>query len=329
MSSGDRQLDVAERAQRLEIGGLEDPGRLQVAGVQRARILSAMSVVCVERGVANVTVADIVERAGVSRRTFYELFDDCESCLLQTLEAAASRITERVVAAYDPEAPWRERIRTSLGALLAFLDEEPAIGRMLIVESHAAGADAEAIRSRLLAHVIAAVDAGRAVGKRDLGLPPTTAEGTVGAVLFVIHRRMTTGGTQPLVALVNQLMSMIVLPYLGAAAARAELKHAVDAPKRPPKPRRDSLADLDIRLTYRTMRVLAAIGARPGSSNREIGRAAGAADPGQISKLLTRLQRLGLIENSESGGVRGAPNAWKLTQKGAEVERAIAAHSGP
>ena len=74
------------------------------------------------------------------------------------------------------------------------------------------------------------------------------------------------------------------------------------------------------------MGVLLAIGAHPGACNRQVGRAAGAADPGQISKLLTRLQRIGLIENREAG-VKGSPNAWTLTRKGAEVERAIAAHS--
>jgi DNA-binding MarR family transcriptional regulator len=82
-----------------------------------------------------------------------------------------------------------------------------------------------------------------------------------------------------------------------------------------------------MRLTYRTIRVLTAIGARPGSSNREIGEAAGMEDQGQISKLLTRLAKLELIENSWTGEARGAPNAWVLTSKGAEIECATGAAS--
>ena len=71
-----------------------------------------------------------------------------------------------------------------------------------------------------------------------------------------------------------------------------------------------------MRLTYRTVRVLLAIAETPGASNRELADAAGVADQGQISKLLSRLKSLGLIENIGAGPVRGEPNAWQLTPKG-------------
>jgi DNA-binding MarR family transcriptional regulator len=119
-------------------------------------------------------------------------------------------------------------------------------------------------------------------------------------------------------------MGMVVLPYLGAGAARTELEQ----PLPPPPPRRlpgpESLASLDMRLTYRTIRVLQAIAEQPDVSNRQVGRVAGVDDPGQISKLLGRLQRIGLIENT-APPAKGAPNAWALTSKGAEVQRTIAA----
>ncbi len=123
-------------------------------------------------------------------------------------------------------------------------------------------------------------------------------------------------------------MGMIVLPYLGPAAVRRELKRPPPMFRSTPKPARaDPLRDVHMRLTYRTVRVLMALaelsarGAYP--SNREIGLASGMQDQGQISKLLTRLSRLGLIENSPAGRARGAPNAWMLTDKGAEIEQAV------
>jgi hypothetical protein len=85
----------------------------------------------------------------------------------------------------------------------------------------------------------------------------------------------------------------------------------------------DPLRELDMRLTYRTVRVLMALAATPGSSNREIGVAAGIADQGQISKLLSRLERLGLVHNQGLAPGKGAPNAWALTAKGLDVERAM------
>ncbi len=78
-----------------------------------------------------------------------------------------------------------------------------------------------------------------------------------------------------------------------------------------------------MRLTYRTARVLMAIGERPGSSNREVGNRAEVVDQGQISKLLTRLESQCLIVNDGSGGRRGAPNAWELTPRGEQVEHII------
>ena len=77
-----------------------------------------------------------------------------------------------------------------------------------------------------------------------------------------------------------------------------------------------SIDGLNMRVTYRTLRVLSAIGDRPGGSNREIASAAGIADQGQISKLLARLRELGFIRNIGLGHAAGAANAWSLTAKG-------------
>ena len=114
-------------------------GREKVSEIQRARILAAMTEVAAERGAGNVTVAHVVSRSGVSRRTFYELFEDREACFLAAFDEAAQQIAARVVPAYEAEKRWRERIRAGLAALLDFLDEEPQAGRLCVVESLAAG----------------------------------------------------------------------------------------------------------------------------------------------------------------------------------------------
>ncbi|MGO8906444.1 MAG: MarR family transcriptional regulator [Solirubrobacteraceae bacterium] len=78
-----------------------------------------------------------------------------------------------------------------------------------------------------------------------------------------------------------------------------------------------------MRLTYRTVRVLAAIAAQPGLSNRQISQRAGITDQGQISRLLSRLARLQPIENTGQGQRKGSANAWRLTGHGEAVDRAI------
>jgi AcrR family transcriptional regulator len=293
--------------------------------------------VVAERGAANVTVARVVARSGVSRRTFYELFSDREECFLAAFDDAIARIASEVVPAYEHPGPWRAKIRAALISLLEVLDDDPGMGRLVIVETLGAGPRALERRRRVLAQVVTIVDEGRREAKKGDGPPPLTAEGIVGGVFSLIHSRLLEGRGGPLVALpapshggprmgelTGPLMSMIVLPYLGQAAARRELDRPV--PKAPVRPRPvngDPLRELQMRLTYRTVRVPMAVGANPGSSNRAVGDGAGIKDQGQISKLLARLKRLGLIEHTGGEPARGGPNAWVLTERGREVHGAI------
>jgi hypothetical protein len=89
----------------------------------------------------------------------------------------------------------------------------------------------------------------------------------------------------------------------------------------------DPLRDVHMRLTYRTVRVLISVAAlgerRSYPSNREIGVASRMQDQGQVSKLLTCLRGLGLIENVADPRLKEGPDAWRLTARGRELEGAI------
>jgi DNA-binding MarR family transcriptional regulator len=71
-----------------------------------------------------------------------------------------------------------------------------------------------------------------------------------------------------------------------------------------------------MRLTYRTARVLDCVADTPGISNRAVADHAGVSDQGQISKILARLERLGLLTNTGEGHAKGEANAWRLTPLG-------------
>jgi AcrR family transcriptional regulator/DNA-binding MarR family transcriptional regulator len=300
-------------------------GRRRVGEIQRTRILLAMAEVASELGIANISVAHVVERAGVSRRTFYELFEDCEDCFLAAFREAIDRASCYVSAEYDPTEKWTERVRSALEALLRFLDSEPALGRVAVIESLGAGTKALDVRRDIVARMVMAVDAGRLESEFDSSITALTAEGIVGGVLSVIHGRLVEGEGRGLSKLVNPLMSMIVLPYLGSQAASKELRYPTAKVSTSDDPVSvNPLKGLEMRLTYRTVRVMAAIAANQGASNRVIGDASGVGDQGQISKLLARLQRLGLVENARVDPSKGAPNAWMLTKQGEEVADVIA-----
>lgn len=320
MPSSRTQVIESDRARVA--GAHNGAGSDRVHEFQRARLVAAITEVCAEEGVANITVARVVARAGVSRRTFYDLFDDGEECFLAALDHALSQASHRVVAAYDRSLKWRERVRRALIALLSFLDENPYAARLMLVESLGAGPRALERRKRVLAQIVPAIDEGRSEARRAQDPPPLTAEGVLGGALSVLHGRITSGEDRPLLELAGSLTGMIVLPYQGAAAARAEISRAAPTAVSPsPRANGDNpLKELQMRLTYRTARVLSAIGANPGSSNRRLADIAEVSDQGQISKLLARLEKLGLVENAGSGATHGEPNAWRLTARGRDVQ---------
>jgi AcrR family transcriptional regulator len=298
-----------------------------VLEMQRRRLLLACVEVLAEQGLQGASVDRICKRAGVSRRTFYDLFVDREWCFLATFEFVIAQISAQVAPLYVCSGRWRVRVRAALTALLELFDAEPALARVCVVETLKAGPEILERRRMLLDALIAAVDEGRGEGKVAVP-PPLTAEGVVGGVLSVIHTRLVEPGAGALVALVNPLMSMIVHPYLGPAAAARELKRPVPPPvhaRNGDASRRveDPFADLPIRITFRTARVLTVISAQPGASNRAIGDSAGVSDQGQISKLLRRLERYGLLSNCGEGHSKGEANAWMLTERGEAIQRTI------
>ncbi len=305
-------------------------GHAHIAQIQRARLLAATFDVVTDRGAANVSVAHVVERSGVSRRTFYETFVDREDCFLAAFEDALAFASQRVMPVYSAEQKWRERIRASLLALLAFFDEEPVIARLLIVESLSAGEKTLRRRNGVLAQLATALDEGRGQSASAAYLPPLTAEGLVGGAFSLIYTNIVCADDRPLLELANQLMSMIVLPYLGAAAARKELERPIERQAEERHDARmlaDPFKDAGMRLTYRTVRVLMAVAEHPNASNRTIGEHAGIKDQGQMSKLLGRLGRLDLIENTGLGPGQGGPNAWQLTANGRELTKNIRTHT--
>lgn len=295
-----------------------------VIEMQRRRLLLAIGEVVAEEGLESASVGRVCKRAGVSRRTFYDLFEDREACLLAAFDQAVESIAAGVLPAYESEAKWGARIRAGLTALLESFDSTPTVARLCVVETPRAGLEVSEHRKRVLDLFTAAVDEGRAESKQSRSLSPVEAEAVVGGALSVIHARLLEDEPGPLVELVNPLMGMIVHPYLGATAARRELER--------PTPRAvcrasggtvDPFKDLSIRFTYRTARVLATIAAAPGASNRLVADSSGIVDEGQMSRLLTRLQRSGLVDNRCEDKPKGEPNAWTLTQRGEAVHTAL------
>lgn len=120
-----------------------------VEASQRTRLLEAVGRAVAERGYAAATIDDVVRRAGVSKKTFYEHFADKQDCFLAAYEAASEELLERVREAYAPHDDWLERTRAGIRAYLRWLAAEPALARVFLIEVAAAGPEAAERRERL------------------------------------------------------------------------------------------------------------------------------------------------------------------------------------
>jgi AcrR family transcriptional regulator len=306
-----------------------------VLEMQRRRLLSATSEIAYEHGVQGLSVATVCERSGLSRKTFYDLFQGREDCLYATFQDGVQQAARIIEQALAGERSWREQVRSSLAALLSFFDREPAVARLLIVEALSSGPRTLRARRRVLDRAIAFIDQGRSEIKAGHEPPPLTAEGTVGAVFSVIHARMLTDAESgerdraSLMELTGPLMAMIVQPYLGAAVARRELARPPARPDQTaPNLPSDPFKDLPIRFTYRTSRVLSTIAETPGASSKQVAQASGITDDGQASRLLSRLQQHHLIQDTGIGPTKGMPRAWTLTPRGEQILQAVGYDGG-
>ncbi len=193
--------------------------------VQHERLIAAMLRVAAELGYRATNVQDVIERAGVSRPTFYEHFANKEDCFLAAFDTSAQRLREKLVEAFDRGGDvWRDRLRCGMEALLEFARTEPDTARALIVEARAGSAEAVQRRADLLNSLADCLDAqARELLPGDRSFSPTTATGIVGGIEALLYGRLCKGEHEELASLLPSLMYFAVLPYEGHAAAGEEL----------------------------------------------------------------------------------------------------------
>jgi DNA-binding MarR family transcriptional regulator len=242
---------------------------------------------------------------------------------LEAFEQALALAAERASAAFQAQEGWVDGVRAGLVALLEFFDEEPKLARYLVVHSVQAGGAVLQRRREVLDLLAQLLDDERAPARGYP--PPLTAQAVASGVLGVLHERLSQTDPGALVELAGPLMSFTVLPFLGLRAARRELARPVQATPAPVKPSvpLEALRDPGGRLNHRAASVLSLIGAEPGLNSRTLASRDGVKDEGQMSRLLARLERVGLIENTREAQRRGDVKAWQLTIALEELEAAI------
>lgn len=113
--------------------------REDIRATQRGRLLAGMADAVAERGYPATTVADVIARAGVSRKAFYEHFSDKQNCFLAVCDTGVEVLAGEIAASMQAARGWRARLDALLDTYLAVLADEPAFARAYLVELWAAG----------------------------------------------------------------------------------------------------------------------------------------------------------------------------------------------
>ena len=195
----------------------------------RARILDAMVATVSYRGYDRTTLERVLQTAAVAAAVFEEHFENKQDCFLQALDELVARVQERVRERVERKAPWPERVRSGLEALLGALTEDPDGARVILVECLSAGGAADERYRALLRIFPPLLEEGRFHSANPDHLPPATSEALVGGIVAILHRRALEDRTGELPRLLGDLAYFALLPYLGhhRALVAAYAKHPV------------------------------------------------------------------------------------------------------
>jgi AcrR family transcriptional regulator len=128
-------------------------GRLREQGDPRSRLIAAMLDLVGEQGCAATTVADVIARAGASRKTFYEHFEDKHACFLATGEEVARQWVHEAQSAVANADDAGEAMEAFVRSLFESSLDSPAALRMIAAELTAAGSPGIERRERALSEL--------------------------------------------------------------------------------------------------------------------------------------------------------------------------------
>jgi AcrR family transcriptional regulator len=207
---------MSDRRQAVKLApGPQGLKRSEVERAQRERLLGAMTHVAATVGYEEATVERVLAEAGVSRRTFYELFEDREDCFVAAYDEAMGRALRAVTDAYlDEEGSPELRLERALETLLELCAADPDCARMCVVEVFAAGprtrerrAEAMDRLARLAQHALGEL-------RGDDRLDRLTAQALVGAVHELIFPPIDRRDTSALGELASDIMATQVAPLV-------------------------------------------------------------------------------------------------------------------
>lgn len=188
-----------------------------VSADQRARLHAATVQAVVESSYVPTTVEDVLARAGVSRRTFYELYENKVACFVATVDDVVADWKRQGALAFEKEiardgvgGSARARLRAGLVALFALVSHDPLGARILFIETLNAGSAGLRHLERAMAGLEQLVEHAFISPKGQAQISPAIAQVIVGGVQEIVTARLRLEQADQLTELIDPLVEWMI-----------------------------------------------------------------------------------------------------------------------
>jgi AcrR family transcriptional regulator len=200
----------------------ESKARAQARSEQRVRLALAMIDAIAEDGYRATRVADVISRAGVSRKTFYEHFENKQECLLVTFDLITAEATRRIESAYRDGVGWPGRVEAGIRALFDAAIENPGALRLSLLEIAAVGPAGIARREKSSKRFEDLIRDALELAPGDGTVSEPAVKAIVGGLNRVLYRRVLRADRDELYALIPDLTAWATAYYPAPASVLAK-----------------------------------------------------------------------------------------------------------
>jgi AcrR family transcriptional regulator len=186
----------------------------------RSRLIVAFSKAVGEQGYSRLDVERVSRYAGLPPEGFYEQFANVEEALVAAQEAFLGRLWSEVTSACEEVAVWPFRVRAVVAAVIGSLVESSSLSRVFAIEAPAASLAAAERQFAALDRLADLLAEGRRRYPRAARLPAITERALIGGGVSVIAQYLLAEDPKTISALQEQLVEVLLSPYLGEQEAR-------------------------------------------------------------------------------------------------------------
>lgn len=234
MSSGARTKRQQRSSSRARLPrGPHALTREEVDANQRQRLVVAMGELAGEKGYTATTVADVLARAGVSRKSFYEHFANKQECFFAAYDAIAQEGSDAIMGAYEAAETPTAGAALAIAELFERAIRNPRGVRVALIEANAAGQAGSERREQLLSRYEGLLRDVLSLPPGPWTVPSPVLRGIVGGLTGVLNSHVRVGRVEQLRGLAPDLVRWATSYHPAPASILRLVSEPAEAPARP------------------------------------------------------------------------------------------------